>query len=215
MINALAAAAFIGAAGTPAGVVPPGTYRYAVRSEGQIRTTSTVVISRDAASVSVAESMPLGGETEHTTRLLDPVTFATRSWTGSSDGSSDTVTVATGSATYRHRGASTTLAAAGNGPAAVFDFMVAEFVTLPAMIHVTGAAHYAEYCVCLTAFEAKSIAVVPASAPRPQAVPAEDDALALTATGETATLWYDPNTFILRELDLAREHISYVLQSSS
>jgi hypothetical protein len=89
----------------------------------------------------------------------------------------------------------------------VFDFLVAEFATLPAMIHATAATRYNEYCACIGGFEAKAISIVPASARRPAAVPPGDAAIALTSGGETATLWYDPQTFILRELDLLRERI--------
>lgn len=37
-----------------------------------------------------------------------------------------------------------------------------------------------------------------------------DVAMALRAEGKTVTLWYDPQTFIMRELDFPQERISYI-----
>jgi hypothetical protein len=191
-------------------IVPSGTYHYAVYSDGKVTASSTVVIVHETSSVTVKETIDLHGETVQTTRRLDPLTFATLFWSGYDDAHPDTITVASKSATYRHGGTTTTLAAQTDAPAAVFDFFVAEFSTLPAMIRMTVAARYNEYCVCIGGFEAKAISTAPASAPRPTVARPDDAAIALAAEGETATLWYDPKTFILRELDFPHERISYV-----
>ncbi|MGC1379855.1 MAG: hypothetical protein WA814_02385 [Candidatus Baltobacteraceae bacterium] len=187
-------------------VLPSGTYRYAVHSDGKTTATSTVTIAHDAMSVTVTETVDLQGETYRTTRRLDPATFSTISWSGPDDA----VTIGSKSATYRSTKTTTTLAAPVDGPAAVFDFLVAEFSTMPAMLHATGARQYNEYCVCIGGFQAKAISVVTATAPRPATVQPSDVAIALNAEGETATLWYDPQMFVLRELDFPRDRISYV-----
>ena len=191
-------------------IIPSGTYHYVVHSDGKVTGRSTVVIAHEASSVTVKETVDLHGETVRTTRSLDPSTFATLSWSGYEDTQLDTVTVANKSATYHHGSTTTTLAAPADAPPAVFDFLIAEFATLPAMIHVTGATRYVEYCVCIGGFEVKAISIGSASAPRPPAAHLDDVAIALTADAETATLWYDPHTFILREFDLPGERISYV-----
>ena len=122
-------------AATQAAVLPDGTYRYAVRSDGKQTATTTVTISHDASSVTVKETTGLDAEKLTTTRLLDPQTFSTRSW--SVDDPPTTIAITAKSATYGDGKKTTTLAAPAEGPSAVFDFFVAEFVTLPAMIHAT------------------------------------------------------------------------------
>lgn len=198
------------AAGPLAGALPSGVYRYAVRADAKTTATSTVTIAR-GTSLEVTEAAALQGESVNTSRALDPVTFATRSWSGiNGDGTTDTVTVTMQGAQYRHARSVTSLDAPARAPAAVFDFFVAEFVTLPAMLAATGATSYAEYCVCIGGFQRKLVSVVPASAPRPPGVPPQDRSVALSADGKTVTLWYDPQTFVLQELDLPQERLSYV-----
>jgi hypothetical protein len=208
----LLALALLGTTGpvTPT-VLPSGTYRYAIRVDGKTTASSSIVITH-AAGVTVQETVAVEGDSESTTRTLDPATFATRSWAWQSDDkpTSETITITNAQATYRHADKATTIQAPAQAPAAIFDFFVAEFSTLPAMIRATGAKQYNEYCVCFTGFAAKAITVVSASEKRPAAVPAGDAALAIAADGLTITLWYDPQTLILRELDIPKERISYV-----
>lgn len=78
------------------------------------------------------------------------------------------------------------------------------------MLATTGATAYTEYCVCIDGFQRKIVSVVPAAAPRPANVPPDDGSVALAADGVTVTLWYDRPTFVLRELDMPKERISYV-----
>lgn len=202
------------AAVTAPAVLPSGTYRYAVFADGKQTATSTVIVTRDAAAITVHESIAFeesGAEQEPTsTRTLDPATFATRSWQRSAGDESDTITVEPMRATVHSRSKSTTLEAPGAGPAAVFDFFVGEFATLPAMIHANSATHYTEYCACLDDFDVQSIAVGSVSSARPPRVLAGDEAIGLTAKNATATLWYDPQTFILRRLDFPKDKISYI-----
>jgi len=214
MGRAAEAVAFAGAlivstcAATYAAVLPDGTYRYAVKADGKQTATTTVTISHDASSVTVKETIGLDAQKLTTTRVLDPQTFSTRSW--SADDPPTTIAVSAKSATYTDGKKTTTLDAPASAPAAVFDFFVAEFVTLPAMIHATGADRYNEYCVCLTAFQTEAVAIVPPDAARPAGALPGDVAMALRAEGKTVTLWYDPQTFIMRELDFPQERISYI-----
>jgi hypothetical protein len=214
MGRAAEAVAFAGAlivstcAATYAAVLPDGTYRYAVKADGKQTATTTVTISHDASSVTVKETIGLDAQKLTTTRVLDPQTFSTRSW--SADDPPTTIAVSVKSATYTDGKKTTTLDATASAPAAVFDFFVAEFATLPAMIHATGADRYNEYCVCLTAFQTKAVAIVPPDAARPAGALPGDVAMALRAEGKTVTLWYDPQTFIMRELDFPQERISYI-----
>lgn len=203
-------AAPAGRADAAPGALPSGTYRYAVHADGKTTASSTVVIEHGPSLV-VTESVDLQGDSVKTTRTLDSTTFATSFWSAENgDGTSDTVAVTSQGATYRHGATTTKLAAPAQAPAAIFDFFVAEFATLPAMIQATGANRYDEYCVCIGGFQTKAVSVIPASAARPPGVPASDASIALSAEGETVTLWYDPQTFLLRELDMPKEKISYV-----
>lgn len=211
MIHALLGAV---AAVTAPAVLPSGTYRYAVFADGKKTATSTVIVTHDSAAITVRETIAFeesSAEQQPTsTRTLDPTTFATQSWKRSAGAETETITVEPTRATLRSGSKSTTLAAPGAGPAAVFDFFVGEFATLPAMIHATSATHYTEYCACMDNFDVVSIAVGPASSPRPPEVLAADIAIGLTAKASTATLWYDPQTFILRRLDFPKDHIAYI-----
>jgi hypothetical protein len=206
---ALAAAFIVSTcAATYAAVLPDGTYRYAVESDGKRTATTTVTILHDASSITVKETTGLDKEKITTTRVLDPQTFSTRSW--SADDPPITIAVTAKNATYKDGKKTTTLDAPASAPAAVFDFFAAEFTTLPAMIHATNADRYSEYCVCLGDFQTKAVAIVPPDAARPAGALPGDVAMALRAEGKTVTLWYDPQTFIMRELDFPKERISYI-----
>lgn len=211
MIQVLLGAA---AAVTAPAVLPSGTYRYAVFADGKKTATSTVIVAHDPTVITVRETIALEENSQEqqptTTRTLDPATFATQSWERSGDDESSTITIEPMRATLRYGSKSKTLAAPAAGPAAVFDFFVGEFATLPAMLHATSATHYTEYCACGDNFDVDSIAVVAASSPRPPEVLAGDAGIGLTARGATATLWYDPQTFILRRLDFPKDHITYI-----
>jgi hypothetical protein len=194
----------------PAGVLPPGEYHYVIYADGKVAGTSSVTIARTASALTVNETVALQGETTRTTRSLDLQTFSTLSWSYANR-PTDSMTIASAGATYRHEGTTTTIApAAPEAPAALFDFFVAEYATLPAMIHATAAKRYNEYCECFSELKVDAIVIETATAARPVAVPPSDRAYALSANGKTVTLWYDPQTYVLRELDFPAQHISYV-----
>lgn len=196
-----------------AGVLPTGQYSYAIKSEGKVSATSVVTITRGASSVIVEERFDKDGQVLETRRALDPSTFATLCWAAFGEPPNDLVTITAKGATHvdRAKKASEVMAPAVIGaPSTVFDFLGAEFVTLPAMIYATGVSRYNEYCVCFSGLQVAAVAVVPVPAANPSDGHAGDAAIAVRLENQTITLWYDPRTFVLRELDFPSEQIQYV-----
>jgi hypothetical protein len=185
-----------------------GTNFYPIGQQGKGRApTFTIVIEHTASTVTVTETFERGGETAKTERTLDPVTFSTRTYNGENN---ETVRITAKGATYRGESVTETVSAPVSAPSAVFDFPFAgEFATLPAMITRAGVTRYNEYAPGMDHFEVATVSVLPANAARPSSVPATDKSIALDSSRTAGTLWYDPQTFVLREIDLT-PGISYV-----
>lgn len=215
-MHALLAASLLAVA-TPSSALPSGEYHYVIYSDNKVAGTSSVTIAHTASAVTVNEAVILQGENVHTTRTLDPKTFSTLSWSGYNDKPTDWITIAPTGATYKHQdanganAATTALApAAAGAPAALFDFFVGEYVTLPAMVYATGANRYNEYCECFNELKVEAIAIGTAPTGRPTAMLPGDEGLVLTANGKSIELWYDPKTLLMGELDVPEQHIRYV-----
>lgn len=184
-------------------VLPSGQYRYAIKSEGKVAGTSIVTITRSASSVIVEERVDKDGETLNTRRTLDPSTFTTLTWAGFGEPPDDLVTITAKDALHfdrKSRKSDAVAPAIMGAPSAVFDFLGAEFVTLPAMIYATGASRYNEYCVCFDGWQVAAVSVVRAGG----------ETIAVQLEDQKITLSYDPRTLVLRELDFPKEQIQYV-----
>jgi len=205
-------AAALGLGATPVVPLPSGTYTYAIHADGKVTATSTVTVTHKASTITVQEAVSAEGQTRTSKRVLDPATLSTLSWSGPiENGSPDSVIVSAKSATYRHGSSSTLLKKpAPDAPSAVFDFFVAEYATLPAMLQASGAKKYNEFCTCIGGFEVKAIDVVASTAKPPAGARPGDVAIGLSNGSVTATLWYDPHSYVMSELDFPNENVSYV-----
>jgi hypothetical protein len=142
--------------------------------------------------------------TEKTRRTLDPNTFATRSYANDSDNRRIlTVTIAGNSATLKQGAATTRLAAAPGAPFVVSDLFVGTMFQLPATLHAAKTTHLTLASLGFTGFKAEQLVASLSRASRPMNVPVRDSAVDVTSEGKTAaTLWYDPQTFVLDECDM-------------
>ena len=218
LICALATFALAGASAPPAAILAPGTYRFEVHSQGKTTGRSTVTIARDGDGVTVTESLLLlnGNTTVKSTRRLDPATYSTKSWLEQTADSTDIVEVTAKNASYHYEGSTTTADAPVPGaPATVYDFFPGGFAAVPAMIRATGVKKYNEYCAC-GAFGARAVEIValPNDIARPAGVLAGDLAISIRVGPDTANLWYDPKTNVLREVDFGKGKLSYVRTAS-
>ncbi len=193
--------------------LPSGTYQCTTYDQGNAVGHSSIDVTQVNGSVQIAESTSLSDEPIESTRLLDPSTFSTLAYTMTSQGASDTMDINAKAATQRDGANAKTLTPATVGPSIVFDFLVVEYVAMPAMIHAATNSAFNVYCVCFYGFEVKPAAIVPATAPRPSAVPVTDSAAAFDFDDGIITLWYDPASFVLRELDNPKARFRTVLDA--
>ena len=211
MIVTAAALTFASSDVASSAVLPPGTYHYTLYSDGKPAGKSTIVVKRLDGSLRIAETTTLQGDRIDTTRTIDPSTFSTIDYVLGAQGAQERIEIGGKGATNRSGANSKTLAPATPGPAIVFDFFVGEYVALPAMIHTATARAFNVYCLCFYGFEVKTSAIVPATASRPAGVPATAAEAAFDLDDATCTLWYDPVTFVLFELDVPKPRIRIVL----
>ncbi len=193
-------------------VLASGTYRYAIYSDNEPAGISTIVVTRKNGSIQIAERTSLQGEPINTTRTIDPSTFATLDYVVGTQGNEESIEISGKSATHHAGGKATTLSQATDGPSIVFDYLVGEYVALPAMIRAETTPAFNAYCVCIAGFEVKPSALVPATAARPTGIPSGDAAVAFVLDDETATLWYDPVTLVTAELDVPGPKFKIVLE---
>ena len=207
----IAFAALTSGGASPA-ILPVGTHHYGIYDDGKRGGTSTIVVTRDKGSLRLTETMAFKDESApmQTTRMLDPETFTTLRYAVGGPGAHESVDVAPESATYHNGTSDTRLEAATAGPSAVGDYLVGVYVALPAMIHATTASAFSMYCICFGGFQVKSNVLVKATAARPAGAPAGDASLAFRSDDETVTLWYDPVSFVLHEMDVPDARIKIV-----
>jgi len=180
-------------------------------SDGRPSGVSTIVVTRHNGTIRIAERTTLQGDVIDTTRTIDPSSFTTLDYAIGDHGWHAGIVISGETATYRGGAKATTLAAATTGPSIVFDFLVGEYVAIPAMIQAATTAAFNVYCVCFSGFEVKTSQITPAITQRPAGIPGTDAAAAFVLDDGTATLWYDPVSFVLRELDVPKARIRIVL----
>jgi uncharacterized protein len=192
----------IAAAQPPSAILPNGTYRYEISVDGAVIGESTIVVSRERGLIVVGESVSAAGVALVTERKIDDATFAVESYTADAGPKHVVVSVTGNAATIRQGSANATITAAPGAPLVISDNMVAGIALVPATLHATGAKS-----LTLASVAGGFVAVpvnVTASA---------DGRLTLSLGGQTATLSYDPRTFVLSRLEVASSKTLLALKS--
>jgi hypothetical protein len=197
-----------GAGRSEAKPLPDGLYHYVVIDSGKPAGTSTIHVSRSNDAIVIEERASPMEEGESSRRELDPATFAVRSYR---DGSAQlpfvTLTIDGESATLRRGTSTATLQALPGAPFVVFDYYVGSFFGLAAVLHAAQPSTMSFLDVA--GGKVEPMAVSPSIAERPDGIPATDASTAVTIEEKIATLWYDPQTFVLDEMDAPAARISY------
>jgi hypothetical protein len=193
-------------------ILPNGTYQYDISVGASSVGKSTLVVSRNAGTIQVGESGAFFGQGLVSRRTIAATSFAALSYDADARGKHVVLTVSGNEATLTQDGQSTRIAAHSPAPFLISDNMVAGFALIPATLHVTGAKQLTLACLC-GSFVPVPVTVTSQAAMRPGGVPARDTALTVTVQGQTATLWFDPNSYVLDRFDLPSQQLSIVLQS--
>jgi hypothetical protein len=212
MIATIAALAL--AAAIMGEALPNGTYHYLLYAGDKQSATSTIGIYRDANGVRIDEQTFSSGEQINTIRTLNATTFSATLYRVTLHGSNEIMAATPTGADYHAGDKATTLAQLTPGPAMMLDSFVGAYAGLPAMVAATSAQKFNVYCVCAAGATASLATVVPTTATRPEDLPHNDRSLSLTVDAGTITLWYDPTTFILHELDAPDSHLKIVRSQS-
>ena len=163
--------------------------------------------------MTIAESTSVQGTQIDTKRTIDPATFTTLAYAVTTAGPNETIDLSANSAAYHYKGKTTQL----DAPAAAHrssSISSSAGSQRSALMHATTAKAFNVFCICpFTGFEVKASAIVPATEPRPAGVPATDAEAAFDLDDGIATIWYDPATFVLHELDVPSAKIRIVIQT--
>jgi hypothetical protein len=201
----LLAAAPAQPAGSP---LPDGIYRYVIIDGGKSVATSVIRVTRSHGDLVVEEHASPMEETESSQRRLDPATFAMRSYEDDSDGKPVVaLTIGGATATLRQATSTTKISALPGSPFVVFDYFVASFFALPAILREARTSTLS--LVVVGADQAQPMVASASGAERPAGVATTDASIAVTIEDTRATLWYDPQTLVLDEMDLPRSRIVY------
>ena len=212
----IAAIAAIAVAATNLGdsALPDGTYHYYLYADGKQSASSTIGIYRDANGVRINEQTVSGGQQISTIRTLNPTTYSAVAYRVTLHDANEIVAVTSTGADYHEGDKATTLTQMTPGPAIALDSFVGAYVGLPAMVAATGAQRFNVYCVCFSTLTESEATVVPTTATRPDGLPHNDRSLSLTFDDGVVTLWYDPTTYIMHELNVPESHIKIIRSQS-
>jgi hypothetical protein len=194
-------------------VLPDGTYHYELRVGGNVLGTTDVTVARSGATLALRESAKYGPALVSTVTTADAATLATSAYDAtypSSDGANVRRTLAFKDQTATVSGdglaATKTLALLdGSHAFVVLDQAFASgFVLLPAQMRagtalLTGAAPTSG-----VRFPVRREDPVKE---RPAGTPARDVALTVKVASVDVTLWYDPATFVLDEMDAPAQQL--------
>jgi hypothetical protein len=197
-----------GAAQPAASPLPDGIYRYVIIDGGKSEATSVIRVTRSHGDLVVEEHASPMEETESSRRRLDPATFAMRSYEDDFDGKPlVALTIDGTTATLRQATGTTKISALTGAPFVVFDYFVASFFALPAILREAQTSTLS--LVVVGADKAQPMTASASAAERPAGIATTDASIAVTIEDAIATLWYDPQTLVLNELDLPRSRIVY------
>ena len=201
-VLSLAALVAATAAAPPTAILPDGTYRYETAIGGKAVGESTIVVDRSSGALTVSESATLAGHSLVSKRTIVEANFATTDYSATVSGKQFVVTITGNDATLTADGKQTTIAAAQGAPFVVGDNMVAGFGLIPALLHVTGAKQFTLACLC-GAYLSVPVAVTEQHA----------GGATIAVEGQTGTLAFDPQTYVLQRFDLPSQQLSIVLKS--
>jgi hypothetical protein len=192
-------------------LLPSGTYRYETSIGGHSVGSSTIVIRRSGGTLDVGESASVAGVSLISDRKIVAATFANISYVADANGQHGALAFAGNEATFSAGAAHSKIAAPAGAPFVVSDNMVAGFALIPAALHVTGAKQLTLACIC-GAFVAVPVPVTghPATL---AGVPSGDAAVSVEVEGQTATLWFNPQTEVLDRFELPAQELAIALRS--
>ena len=201
------------AAAQPSAPAPPdGTYYYDLSVAGQ-PSTSTVKVERKSDGIHITDNSDLTGHIVTATLVLNAASLAPASYAatydvGTAHSQDVTISFGTSVASVNTFGQQTTLAAQPGAP-----HMVLLDGALPSGFFALPAEAAAARDTSLTAINAGALAAIVVSlnrtiaVPRPAGVPAGD--VAVSVVSPTAfSIWYDPNTFVMHELDVPLQNVT-------
>ena len=190
---------------------PDGTYIYDLMIAGQ-PSKSTIKVKHDAAGLHITEDTEISSHAVTSALVLDasslaPLSYAATYDVGTSHPQDVSIAFGTSAAHITTFGQMTTLAAQSGAPHLVLldGAMPSGFFVLPA---VAEAARDAS----LTAINAGALSAIVVSLKRglslqrPASVPVGDVAVSVVAP-TAFSVWYDPRTFVMHELDVPLQSV--------
>ncbi len=210
-MNALLFAGMLALNTAPGAQRPPdGTYAYSLVQNGRAMGTSEVVFKTQWPTLTVQERATIGSLQVTTNTSLDAATLRELSYDGFSPQQGSFAVSFAGDVATLHSG-SVMLplkAVAGSPTLVVGDGLVSSYAILPALVHATGVKSFT-----LAALNgAKALPVMVGTATGKYA---GDAGMTVTFGGATATLWYDPATYVLDRVDNPTSGVQIRLTSHS
>jgi hypothetical protein len=212
LASALAASPTPAPAAPAAAAPPDGTYTYELTVAGQ-SSTSTITVKRQADGIHITENSSIESHVVTSALVLNASSLAPAAYTATYDvgtGHSQDLAIAFGTnlASVTTFGQQTTLAAQPGAP----HFIVLDGA-MPTGFFVLPAAAAAARDASLTAINAGALTAIAVSLnrslsiARPASVPAGD--VAVSVVSPTAfSVWYDPQTFVMHELDVPLQNVT-------
>lgn len=218
MVSALAASPTPAPAATatpaaPTAAAPPdGTYTYDLTVAGQ-SSTSTIIVKRQADGIHITENSEIESHVVSSALVLNLTSLAPAAYTATYDvgtSHSQDLSIAFGAnvASVTTFGQQTVLAAQPGAP-----HLVVLDGAMPTGFFVLPAAAAAARDTSMTAINAGALTAIAVSLnrnlsiPRPAGVP--DGDVAVSVVSPTAfSVWYDPHTFIMHELDVPLQNVT-------
>lgn len=216
------AAVFLAAAVAAAAAPPDGTYTYDIATGGQV-SSATVTIKRDAVGLHVDENTSIASKSATATLVLDPMTLAPISYVAAyNPGSANPSSVAI---SFNGQSASETVDGQSGQPIGIAPLvgapkmlvldgaLLAGFVVLPAIASSSSDNS-------MTAIVAANGTAYPIvidrklKAAHPATVPAGDTSVSVI-TPTAFTIWYDPRTLVMDELDVPLQGVTETLRKHS
>ncbi len=216
------AAVFLAAAVAAAAAPPDGTYTYDIAVSGQI-SLATVTIKRDGNGLHISEDTMIATKAATAALTVDPATLSPISYQASyNPASTSPVSVAI---SFSAQGAAETVDGQSSQPIEIAPLAGAPrliildgalpsgFVMLPAIAAISTD-------TAMTAIVAANGTAYPITidrklkAARPSTVPAGDTSISVI-TPTAFTVWYDPKTFVMDELDVPLESVTETLTKHS
>jgi len=218
-MHLLFAAALLAA--TPAGPAP-GTYTYAGSIAGRqlVQTTMTVAASAQGTTLNESAAGTLNGDRQTAQTVLsldtalDPQSYSL-AYTAAGKAQHSSLAFSDKGAWETSDGAPQimfTLAANTRHFVVLDPTMFSGFFALPAQINAWGSMPVTAIAPMFRHSEPLSVNSNAAGAARPANVPQSDSAVSLSGPAGQLTLWYDPATFIVDELDVPSQDAKVVRQ---